>query len=74
MRSLASDIAKLNERLKEYLKGSDDTSEFAPERHLEAFTQMAQKAGYPVPLIHTRSVGTKSGDLIKDQWTLQFTS
>ena len=71
MRSLASDIAKLNERLKEYLKGSDDTSEFAPERHLEAFTQMAQKAGYP--LIHTRSVGTKSGDLIKDQWTLQST-
>lgn len=68
-----SSIAKLNEKLKEYLKGSDDTSEFAPERHLEAFTQMTQESGSFVPLIHTRSVGTKSGDLITDRWTLQFT-
>ena len=68
-----SNIAKLNEKLKEYLKGSDDTSEFAPERHLEACTQMAKEAGSLIPLIHTRNVCTKSGDLIKDQWTLQFT-
>lgn len=68
-----SNLAKLNEKLKEYLKGSDDTSEFAPERHLEACTQMAKEAGSLIPLIHTRNVCTKSGDLIRDQWTLQFT-
>lgn len=68
-----SNIAKLNEKLEEYLKGSSDTSEFAPERHLEACTQMAKEAGSLIPLIHTRNVCTKSGDLIKDQWTLQFT-
>lgn len=68
-----SNIAKLNQKLEEYLKGSDDTSEFAPERHLEACTQMAQAAGTLIPLIHTRNVCTKSGDLIRDQWTLQFT-
>lgn len=68
-----SNLAKLNEKLKEYLKGSSDTSEFAPERHLEACTQMAKEAGSLIPLIHTRNVCTKSGDLIRDQWTLQFT-
>lgn len=68
-----SNLAKLNEKLEEYLKGSSDTSEFAPERHLEACTQMAKEAGSLIPLIHTRNVCTKSGDLIKDQWTLQFT-
>lgn len=67
-----SNLAKLNEKLKEYLKGSNDTSEFAPERHLEACTQMAKEAGSLIPLIHTRNVCTKSGDLIRDQWTLQF--
>lgn len=68
-----SNLAKLNEKLEEYLKGSSDTSEFAPERHLEACTQMAKEAGSLIPLIHTRNVCTKSGDLIRDQWTLQFT-
>lgn len=68
-----SNLDKLNEKLKEYLKGSNDTSEFAPERHLEACTQMAKEAGSLIPLIHTRNVCTKSGDLIRDQWTLQFT-
>ena len=65
-------LAKLNERLKGYLKSSSDTSEFASERHLERFTQMAQMAGLPTPLVHSGNLCTESEHIIVVPWALEF--